>query len=131
MYAKDEYAVHEIDGEENKVCQKSRMSKRCCPSTRGMSYVADDCFESAICSKSVSLRKALPGDEVRLLRRDDLHVLPAHSHRQRDEPAADCRLLQQGEARLGQQQPSLHSRLSALAEAWTGTDSHGCELRAQ
>ncbi|KAK5276203.1 hypothetical protein LTR16_011581, partial [Cryomyces antarcticus] len=85
----------------------------------------------ALHAKPVALRQALPGHEVRLLRRDDLPLLPADPEQREHADAPGRRLLQQGEDELGQQQPGVHPRLPAVAAARPRAAADGHQLRAE
>lgn len=82
----------------------------------------------ALLPKPLPLRQALPRHQVRLLRYLDLPLLPPFYYRPHQRDASSRRLLQQGENELGQQQPGVHTRISAVAAAGAGEAAHGGQL---
>lgn len=97
----------------------------------------------AVRPKPLPLRQTLPRHQVRLLRRLLLPLLPpsatplalpAKQQRRPSNtttPEPSRRLLQQRENELGQQQPSLHLGVSALAAQGPRTNAHGCVIRSR
>ena len=97
----------------------------------------------AVRPKPLPLRQTLPRHQVRLLRRLLLPLLPLNSTslalpaKQQRRPNSTTtskssrRLLQQRENELGQQQPSLHPSLPALAAQGPRTNAHGRLVRSR
>ena len=119
VYEQDEYAIYEVDGEENKVWPEVQDSRVALVLT---------CDPPALRPKPLPLRQTLPRHQIRLFRRLLLPLLSASpttntlvliSRKQWQQhiftPRPSGRLLQQRENELGQQQPGLHPRLPSMA----------------
>jgi hypothetical protein len=127
VYEKDGLAIHEIDGEDYKVCLMYK-EDHTTPKAHGSVHLA-------LRSKPLPFLKTLSGNQIRLFRREHFPLLhprsPAHHPRRESrEPSRSSRwLLQQREDVLGQQQCGMHPRLSTLATKRTRTDLDSCLLR--